>query len=356
MGFEAKVVVVCDTAEEFVNRVERGIFDLVFCRVPADCPKDTDQAYAKSIVETYWRSVLNAILIVKDGGYICVNNVLPMDDVRVGLYFNKEIMTGYDVCSVAKVEMKDSKFPAKPGSLVTVFRKLTRDEIIYRNHSLYDLGLMSKLKRKGDERWIDFKGAYMRVHTGFNHIGCGVLPFIKTYPNTGLGLYMFYKDMIRAFSNEGGAIVDLGVNSVYLAKKCVEMGRKICIVGKERLLIDKIKRELDGNVLESLRFKEEYDNIPSGCYNVGECLSVSIRNRCNRNNDDATDKKHKKNKSAKRRTKDIDIEQTEETTDEAGCMWINDRGEEVWLPYGKGWKPDRVEKRAYQADFSDIPF
>lgn len=30
VGFEAKVVVVCDTGEEFVNRVERGVFDLVF--------------------------------------------------------------------------------------------------------------------------------------------------------------------------------------------------------------------------------------------------------------------------------------------------------------------------------------
>lgn len=356
MGFEAKVVVVCDTEEEFVNRVEHGIFDLFFCRVPADCPKDADQEAARSIVDTYWRSVLNAIPLVKDGGYVVVNNELPIEHIRVGLYFNREIMSRYDVCSVAKVEMKDSKFPAKPGSLVTIFRKLTRDEIIYRNHSLYDLGLMSKLKRKGDERWIDFKGAYMRVHKGFDPIGCGVLPFIKTYPDTGLGLYMFYKDMIRAFSNEGGAVVDLGVNSVYLAKKCVEMGRKICIVRRERSLIDKIKRKLGGDVLEVFRSKEEHDNIPEGCYNVGECLSVSIRNRRNRDDDDNSNQKHTKNKSSKRRTKDVDIEQAEEIPDEAGCMWIDNKGNEVWLPYGKGWKPDRVEKRAYQTDFSDIPF
>lgn len=356
MGFEAKVVVVCDTGEEFVNRVERGVFDLVFCRVPADCPKDAGQADARSIVDVYWRSVFNAVQLVKGGGYVVVNNVLPIEDIRVGLYFNREIMSRYDVCCVAKVKTTNSDLLAKQGSLVTVFRKLTSDEIIYRNHSLHELGLMSKSKRQSDWRWVDFKGSYVRVHEGFKPIGSGILPFVDIYSDIGLGLYMFYKDMIRAFSNEGGAIVDLGEKSVYLAEKCVEMGRKVCIVRKERTLVDRIKSMLDCDVLEVLRSKEEHDNIPVGCYNVSECLSVSIRNRSNRNNDDATDKKHKKNKSAKRRTKGVDIEHTEETPDEAGCMWINDKGEEVWLPYGKGWKPDRVEKRAYQTDFSDIPF
>lgn len=327
-----------------------------FCKVPANCPKDAGQADARSIVDAYWRSVLNAILIVRDGGYICVNNVLPMEDIRAGLYFNREIMSRYDVCCVAKVKTTNSDLLAKRESLVTVFRKLTSDEIIYRNHSLHELGLMSKSKRQSDWRWVDFKGAYVRVHEGFKPIGSGILPFVDKYSDMGLGLYMFYKDMIRAFSNEGGAIVDLGVNAIYLAEKCVEMGRKVCIVRKERPLVDRIKSMLDCDVLEVLRSKEEHDNIPVGCYNVSECLSVSIRNRSNRDNDDATDKKHKKNKSAKRRTKGVNIEHTEETPDEAGCMWINDKGDEVWLPYGKRWKPDRVEKRAYQTDFSDIPF
>lgn len=356
MGFEAKVVVVCDTKEEFVNRVERGVFDLAFCRVPADCPKDADQANARAIVDAYWHSVLNAILIVRDGGYICVNNVLPMDDIRVGLYFNKEIMTRYDVCSVAKVEMKDCKFPTKQGSLVTIFRKLSRDEIVYRNHSLHDLGLMNESKRKGDKRWIDFKCAYMRVHTGFEPIGCGVLPFIKMYPNTGLGLYMFYKDMIRAFSNEGGAVVDLGGDSVYLAEKCVEMGRKVCIVRKDRHLIDNIKGELGSDVLEALRLKEECDNIPSGCYNVSECLSVSIRNMCNKEDSGDSDQEHTTSKSTKRRAGKTKTKQPEEASHETGYIWINDNGDKVSSPYGEGWHPDRVEKREYQSDFSDIPF
>jgi len=355
MGFEAKIIVVCDTEEEFVNRVERGVFDLVFCRVPADCPKDAGQADAMSIVDTYWRSVLNAILIVRDGGYICVNNVLPADDIRVGLYFNKEVMTRYDVCSVAKVEMKNSKFPAKQGSLVTVFRKLTGDEIVYRNHSLHDLGLKSKLDRERDERWIDYKGAYVRVHKGFEPIGSGVLPFIKMYPDTGLGLYMFYKDMIRAFSNKGGAIVDLGENSIYLVEKCVEMGRKVCIVRKDRHLIDKIKGKLGGDVLEVFRSKEEHDNIPEGCYNVSECLSVSIRNMRNEEDGDS-DQEHTKRKSTKRRARKAKTKQTEGGSDETGYIWINDNGDKVSSPYGEGWHPDRVEKRAYQTDFSDIPF
>lgn len=356
MSFESKVIVVCDTNEEFVNRVEHGVFDLVFCRVAADCPKDADQETARSMVEAYWKSVLNAVLIVKDGGYICVNNVLPADDIRTGLFFNRETMKKYDVCSVARVKMINTNPSKKTESLITVFRKLTSDEIIYRNHSLHELGLMSKSKRQSDCRWVDFKGAYVRVHEGFKPVGSGVLPFVDIYSDMGFGLYMFYKDMIRAFSNENGAIVDLGANAVYLAEKCVEMGRKVCIVRKERPLIDRIKGMLDCDVLEVLRSKEEHDNIPVGCYNVSECLYVSIRNRSNRNDDDAPDKKRKKNKSAKRRTKDVDIEQTEEITDEAGCMWIDNKGNEVWLPYGKGWKPDRVEKRAYQSDFSDIPF
>ena len=212
---------------------------------------------------------------------------------------------------------------------------------------------MSKSKRQSDWRWVDFKGAYVRVHEGFKPIGSGILPFVEMYSDMGLGLYMFYKDMIRAFSNEGGAIVDLGEKSVYLAEKCVEMGRKVCIVRKERPLVDRIKSMLDCDVLEVLRSKEEHDNIPVGCYNVSECLSVSIRNRSNRNNDDATDKKHK---SAKRRERKAKTKQAEDVHGEVGCTWINDKGEEVWLPYGKGWKPDRVEKRAYQTDFSDIPF
>lgn len=356
MGFEAKVVVVCDTEEEFVNRVERGVFDLVFCRVPADCPRDAGQADAMSIVDTYWRSVSNAVQLVKDGGYVVVNNELPIENIRSGLYFNREVMKRHDVCCVAKVKIAGYLSFKQSESLVTVFRRLTSDEIVYRNHSLHELGLMSKSKRQSDWRWVDFKGAYVRVHEGFKPVGSGVLPFVETYSEVGLGLYMFYKDMIRAFSDENGAVVDLGEKSVYLAEKCVEMGRKVCIVRKERPLVDRIKSMLDCGVLEVLRSKEEHDNIPVGCYNVSECLSVSIRNRSNRNNDDATDKKHKKKKSAKRRTKGVDIEQTEETPDEAGCMWINDKGDEVWLPYGKRWKPDRVEKRAYQTDFSDIPF
>lgn len=356
MGFEAKIIVVCDTKEEFVNRVERGVFDLVFCRVAADCPKDADQETARSMVDSYWGSVLNAILLVKDGGYVVVNNELPIGSIRAGLYFNREIMKRYDVCCVAKVKMTNSASISKPESLVTVFRKLTSDEIIYRNHSLHELGLMSKSKRQSDCRWVDFNGAYVRVHEGFKPIGSGVLPFVDMYSDMGLGLYMFYKDMIRAFSNENGAIVDLGANAVYLAEKCVEMGRKVCIVRKERPLIDRIKGMLDCDVLEVLRSKEEHDNIPVDCYNVSECLSVSIRNRRNRDDDDISEQKHTKNKSGKRRTKDADIEQAEEIPDEAGCMWIDNKGNEVWLPYGKGWKPDRVEKRAYQSDFSDIPF
>lgn len=349
MGFEAKCVVVCDTVDEFVNRVERGVFDLVFCRVAADCPKDADKETSMAAVDNYWRRVSAIAGLVKDGGYVCVDNALPIGDIRTGLYFNSETMKGHDVCCVAKVSMGHlASGVVKPTSLVTVFRKFTRDEIIYRNHSLHELGMMTDEERLLDVRWSDFRHIYDSVHGNHQRIGGGFLPPVNMYSDSGYGVEIFYGDIVRAFSNKDGGVLDLSSNDVVLSKKCISMERKVCIVSDNRMFVEDVKKELFGDSFEVLRCNEEHDNIPAGCYNVSECLYITKRNK--REVDGTEDESGEVGLKSVNEKTCIDSER------KTGISWKNDKGEEVVLPYGKGWKPERVERRAYQTDFSDIPF